>query len=56
VDASDFAIAIAQPDDVTKTRGKRKNTPRDNVIFELGFFMGRLGENVRSSWNPEAKP
>lgn len=43
VDASDFAIAIAQPDDVTKTRGKRKNTPRDNVIFELGFFMGRLG-------------
>lgn len=43
VDASDFAIAIAQPDDVTKIRGKRRNTPRDNVIFELGFFMGRLG-------------
>jgi CRP/FNR family cyclic AMP-dependent transcriptional regulator len=40
---SDFAIAIAHPDDQTKVRGKTKKTPRDNVIFELGFFMGRLG-------------
>jgi len=43
VDASDFAIAIAQPDDVTKTSGQRKHAHRDTVIFELGFFMGRLG-------------
>ncbi|HEU5376350.1 MAG TPA: TIR domain-containing protein, partial [Ktedonobacteraceae bacterium] len=43
VDDSDFAIAIAQPDDVTESRGQMKPSPRDNVIFELGFFIGRLG-------------
>lgn len=43
VDQSDFAIAIAQPDDTTKTRGTDVATPRDNVIFELGLFIGRIG-------------
>ncbi|RYZ64667.1 MAG: hypothetical protein EOP09_15585 [Proteobacteria bacterium] len=43
VDNSDFAIAIAQPDDMTLSRGKESKTARDNVIFELGLFMGRLG-------------
>lgn len=43
VDASDFAIAIAHNDDMTLFRGKDWPTPRDNVIFELGLFMGRLG-------------
>lgn len=43
VDSSDFAIAIAHADDVTETRGQEWPTPRDNVIFELGLFMGRLG-------------
>jgi predicted nucleotide-binding protein len=42
---SDFAIAIAQPDDLTESRGESKPSPRDNVIFELGFFMGRLGRH-----------
>jgi CRP/FNR family cyclic AMP-dependent transcriptional regulator len=45
VDQSDFAIAIAQPDDVTDSRGRSSHSPRDNVIFELGFFMGRLGRH-----------
>ena len=45
VDDSDFAIAIAQPDDITNTRGQAKQVPRDNVIFELGVFIGRLGRN-----------
>lgn len=43
VDKSDFAIAIAHGDDVTEVRGQDWPTPRDNVIFELGLFMGRLG-------------
>ena len=43
LDLADFAIAIAQPDDVTKTRRKTRPTPRGTVIFALGFFLGRLG-------------
>lgn len=45
LDKSDFAIAIAQPDDLTTTRNVSSPSPRDNVIFELGFFMGRLGRH-----------
>jgi len=44
VDQSDFAVAIAHADDLTEIRGKEWPTPRDNVIFELGLFMGRLGK------------
>ena len=43
VDDSDFAIAIAHSDDVTLFRDQEWPAPRDNVIFELGLFMGRLG-------------
>lgn len=43
IDNSDFAIAIAHPDDKVESRGKDWPQPRDNVIFELGLFMGRLG-------------
>ena len=43
LDESDFAIAIAEPDDVTSSRGSSAPTARDNVIFELGLFIGRLG-------------
>jgi CRP/FNR family transcriptional regulator, cyclic AMP receptor protein len=43
LDQSDFAIAIAQPDDVTQSRGETALSPRDNVIFELGLFIGRIG-------------
>lgn len=45
VDNSDFAIAIAHADDLTVSRGKDWPSARDNVIFELGLFMGRLGRN-----------
>lgn len=43
VDQADFAIAIAHGDDVAEIRDKQWPVPRDNVIFELGLFMGRLG-------------
>lgn len=39
---SDFALIILTADDVTKWRGRRKPSPRDNAIFELGLFMGAL--------------
>jgi CRP/FNR family transcriptional regulator, cyclic AMP receptor protein len=40
---ADFALLILTADDVTNSRGKRKPSPRDNVIFELGLLMGALG-------------
>ncbi|WP_438397007.1 TIR domain-containing protein [Caballeronia sp. DA-9] len=43
LEKADFAIAIAQADDVTTSRKESKSSPRDNVVFELGLFMGKLG-------------
>lgn len=43
VDDTDFAIAVAHADDVSTYRGHNWPAPRDNVILELGLFMGRLG-------------
>jgi CRP/FNR family transcriptional regulator, cyclic AMP receptor protein len=40
---SDFAILVVSPDDRVSLRGKVFAAPRDNVIFELGLFMGALG-------------
>jgi len=45
VSESDFAVAIAQPDDIVESRGSRQSTLRDNVLFELGLFMGKLGRH-----------
>jgi len=45
LDQTDVSIAIGEPDDITESRGDRHASPRDNVIFELGFFMGRLGRH-----------
>jgi predicted nucleotide-binding protein len=42
VSESDFAVAIAQADDVIRSRSKVQPTLRDNVLFELGLFMGKL--------------
>ena len=42
---TDFAVIVLTPDDVVKSRGRRKVSPRDNVIFELGLFMGALARN-----------
>jgi CRP/FNR family transcriptional regulator, cyclic AMP receptor protein len=40
---SDFAALVLTADDMTFSRGSTIASPRDNVIFELGLFMGSLG-------------
>lgn len=39
----DFAVLVLSPDDETTSRDNTLASPRDNVIFELGLFMGKLG-------------
>lgn len=43
LDDCDFAIAVAHGDDVVTTRNETWPSPRDNVVFELGLAMGKLG-------------
>lgn len=39
----EFAVLIVTPDDIVTSRGAATEAPRDNIILELGLFMGRLG-------------
>lgn len=43
VHSTDFAALVLSPDDKVLARGQEHQAPRDNVIFELGLFMGALG-------------
>ena len=40
---SDFAAVVLAPDDEVISRHSTTPAPRDNVVFELGLFMGALG-------------
>lgn len=39
----DFAILVLTEDDLVESRGTISPAPRDNILFELGLFMGHLG-------------
>lgn len=43
VEESDFGLFVFAPSDVTAIKNAEKQTVRDNVVFELGLFIGRLG-------------
>ena len=43
IERADFAVLVLTPDDIIESRGSVALAPRDNVLFELGLFMGRLG-------------
>jgi len=43
LEQADFAIAVAHADDMVISRGDEWPVMRDNVVFELGMFIGFLG-------------
>jgi len=43
LDRTDFAVFVFAPSDTLRLRQKKYLAVRDNVVFELGLFMGKLG-------------
>jgi predicted nucleotide-binding protein len=43
LDGFDFAALVLTPDDITISRDEELQSPRDNVLLELGLFIGALG-------------
>lgn len=43
LDKSDFGVFVFAPDDRIRLRKRTFRAVRDNVIFELGLFVGHLG-------------
>jgi hypothetical protein len=43
-DDFDFAVLVITADDMTTSKKARSASPRDNVVFELGFFFGCMGK------------
>jgi hypothetical protein len=41
----DFAVLVMTPDDLVEKRDGVARAPRDNVVFELGLFIGTLGRS-----------
>jgi hypothetical protein len=45
VNAFDFAAFVLTPDDFIRKRNQHGYTIRDNVLLEIGIFIGKLGRN-----------
>lgn len=60
VERFDFAVLVLTPDDLALSRGTAKQAARDNVIFELGLFVGAIGRDrtfmLFDRTNPPALP
>lgn len=41
----DFSLFIFSPDDIVIIRNQKKAAVRDNIVFELGLFIGALGKD-----------
>lgn len=60
LDEYDFATLVLTADDLLEKRNISGRSPRDNVLFELGLFMGALGRSrtfiVHSRTTPPMLP
>jgi predicted nucleotide-binding protein len=56
LDSSDAGIFVLRPDDLTTRDGAAAPTVRDNVVFELGMFVGRLGPDRAFMLTPNIEP
>jgi Predicted nucleotide-binding protein containing TIR-like domain/Domain of unknown function (DUF6430) len=56
LDSSDAGIFVLRADDLTISRDASAPSARDNVIFELGMFIGRLGRDRTFMLTPSAQP
>ncbi len=45
VRTADFAVLVAAGDDRVLSKGAHSGAPRDNVVFELGLFIGALSRH-----------
>lgn len=54
LDDWDFAVFILAPDDEIISRGVSTPAPRDNIIFEAGLCMGRMGRQRALLVSPSA--
>ena len=45
IERFDFAVLVLTADDLTIARGVERPVARDNVLFELGLFVGGLGRD-----------
>ena len=43
--AVDFALFIFAPNDIALIRSRAEHVVRDNVIFEMGLFVGAIGKS-----------
>lgn len=43
--AVDFALFIFAPDDISTIRSRSEHVVRDNVVFEMGLFVGAIGKS-----------
>lgn len=56
LDRADVGVFVLVPDDFVKLRGHDYLVPRDNVILELGMFIGKLGRERSFMLVPQGAP
>ncbi len=56
LDDYDFAVFVLAPDDLSTLRDTQQLTVRDNVLLELGLFLGKLGSDCVFMVAPREEP